>query len=81
MIIAVKPTNKPFWLTRSKNGGPSPGGMVEPDAKTAKAKQIGISATVNNIAQVRRRRNNTDSSEYIKEPRRELARNIKALPC
>ena len=49
-IIAVKPTKRPFWLTRSKKGGPSPGGIVEPESWTATPRKIGIQAMVASIA-------------------------------
>ena len=65
-MVAVNPTKSPFWLTRSRKGGPSPGGTVDPESFTAIARKIGIKEIVKSIAQVRRRRNRTVSSDAVK---------------
>jgi hypothetical protein len=57
--IAVNPVNRPFWVTRSKNGGPSPGANRSELNATARAKRMGIRAMAANIAHVRRRVNMT----------------------
>src|SRR5450756_2243545 len=62
---AAIPTNNPFWVTRSRNGGPSPGAGGVDDNRTATAIRIGIAASASSIAHVRRRRKSNDSSEAI----------------
>ena len=79
-IIAVKETKKPFWLTRSRKGGPSPGGIVELERSTAVASAIGINAIVASIAQVRRRRKRIEISENVREPVTRFLSNLEALP-
>jgi hypothetical protein len=77
--IAVNPVNNPFWVTRSRNGGPSPGAIWSALRNTAVAKRTGIIAMANSMAQVRRRVNITRSSESINETLKNLANNFKPL--
>ena len=60
--MAVTPTNRPFWVIRSRNAGPRPGGTAE-DSRTATAIRTGMAASAHSMAQVRRRRNSTPSSD------------------
>src|SRR5680860_493881 len=80
---AVRPTNSPFWVTRSRNGGPRPGSGVSDESRTATAMSTGTAARESNIAQVRRRRNKTASSEANSaQPTTTLARGrFAAVTC
>src|SRR5450759_2499303 len=63
---AAIPTNSPFCVIRSRNGGPSPGAGLDDDSRTATATRIGIAASASKSAHVRRRRKSTESSEAIR---------------
>jgi len=83
--MAANPVNSPFCVTRSTNGGPSPGASLSADKYTASPKRIGISAIAASIAQVLRRVNINTSSEARKSRLREaatdaLAGNVKSFP-